>query len=30
MQIEKRAVAELKEAPYNPRKDVKAGEAEYR
>ena len=29
MQIEKRAVAELKAAPYNPRKDLKPGDAEY-
>lgn len=29
MQIEKRAVAELKAAEYNPRKDLKPGDAEY-
>ena len=29
MQIEKRAVVELKAAPYNPRKDLKPGDAEY-
>lgn len=29
MQIEKRAVAKLKAAPYNPRKDLKPGDAEY-
>lgn len=29
MQIEKRAVEELKAAEYNPRKDLKPGDAEY-
>ena len=29
MQIEKRDVSELKAATYNPRKDLKPGDAEY-
>lgn len=29
MQIEKRAVADLKAAEYNPRKDLQPGDAEY-
>ena len=29
MQIEKRDVSELKAAAYNPRKDLKPGDAEY-
>ena len=29
MQIEKRAVADLKAADYNPRKDLQPGDAEY-
>ena len=29
MQIEKKKVDELKAAPYNPRKDLKPGDAEY-